>query len=124
MLVGSVAVVLLMIGLAAVLGFRQVARIDDAELARLAAEDGASLEHSVIGADGRQALARLSGGKVMVARVMGNDVSARIVPERGVRVRFASGKLSARFADLGFPALNMRVQAPPSWLAELAGDRP
>lgn len=121
-LAGSAAVVLFMIGVAAVLGFRNTAKLDDAELARLAAAEGASIEGALIAPDARQALARLSGGKIMVARVMGNDISARVAPAAALRVICRNGKLSARFADLGFPPLNMKLQAPPPWLAELAGE--
>ncbi|MBC7769078.1 MAG: hypothetical protein H7124_09855 [Phycisphaerales bacterium] len=121
-LAGSAAVVLVMIGLAFALGFRKSAELNDAELARLAAAEGARVEAAVIAPNGRHALARLSGGKLMVARVMGNDVSARVAPAGAVRVRVARGKLSAQFADLGFPPLHMRLQAPPPWLAELAGE--
>lgn len=120
-LVGSVIAVALMVGAAAALGFRKTARLDEAALARLAAAEGASLEHAVIAPNGRDALARLSGGKVMIARVMGNDVSARVAPAGAVRLKLAPGRLSATFADLGFPPLNMRLQDAPAWLHELAG---
>ena len=76
-LAGSAAVVLLMIGVAAFLGFRMSARIDDDALVRLAGEEGARVEASVIAKNGRNALARLADGRVMVVRVMGADVSAR-----------------------------------------------
>lgn len=121
-LAGSAAVVVFMVAVAALLGFRNTAKIDALELARLAEAEGARVEDSVIAPNARQALARLSGGRVMVARVMGADVSARIAPAGALHVAFRKGKLSARFADLGFPPLHMRLQAPPSWLAELAGE--
>jgi hypothetical protein len=120
-LVGSVIAVTLMVGIAAALGFRRTAKLDEAALARLAAAEGASLEGAVIASNGKDALARLSGGKLMVARVMGNDVSARVAPAGAVRLRVAGGRLSATFADLGFPALNMTLQDSPAWLEELAG---
>lgn len=121
-LAGSAAVVLFMVGVAALLGFRDTAKIDEAGLAALAAAEGASLEQAVIDAKGRNALARLSGGKLMVARVMGNDVSARVAPAGAVHVSVRNGKANARFADLGFPPLHMKLQAPPPWLTELAGE--
>lgn len=120
-LIGSVIAVTLMVGVAAALGFRKTARLDEAALDRLAAAEGASVERAVIAANGRHALARLSGGKLMVARVMGNDVSARVAPAGALRVKWGGGRLSATFADLGFPALNMRLQDAPAWLDELAG---
>lgn len=120
MLAGSFAVVLIMVILAAALGFRRQARLDTAELARLADAEGVSIEGAVIAPNGRDALARLTGGRLMVARVMGADVSARITPAAGVRVAVARGKLSVRFADIGFPPLNMKLEDEPAWLAELA----
>ncbi|WP_325060735.1 hypothetical protein [Vitreimonas sp.] len=121
-LAGSAAVVLFMVGVAALLGFRHTAKLDDAELARLAAAEGANVEHAVIDARGRNAFVRLSGGKLMIARVMGNDVSARVSPAAAVQISLRNGKLSVRFADLGYPPLHMRLQAPPTWIAELAGE--
>jgi hypothetical protein len=120
-LAGSIVAVTLMVAIAAMLGFRRTAKLDDAALARLAAAEGASVEASVISANGRDALARLSGGRLLLARVMGNDVSARVAPAGAVRLKLARGKLSATFADLGFPALNIRLQDRPAWLDELAG---
>jgi len=120
-LASSIVAVTLMVAIAAVLGFRKTARLDAAALARLAAAEGASVEASVISANGRDALARLSGGKLLVARVMGADVSARVAPAGAVRLRVRRGKLSATFADLGFPPLNMRLQDRPAWLDDLAG---
>ncbi len=122
-LAASAAVVLLMVGIAALLGFRTSAVLDQAELERLAANDGATVEAAVFAPNARQALARLSGGRVMIARVMGNDVSARIAPSAALIADLKRGELNARFADLGFPPLHMPLQAPaPPWLAELVGD--
>lgn len=120
-LAGSILAVTLMVGIAAALGFRKTARLDEAALEQLAAAEGTSVEGAVIAPNGRHALARLSGGKLMVARVMGNDVSARVAPAGAVRLKIGGGRLSATFADLGFPALNMRLQDAPAWLDELAG---
>lgn len=121
---GSAGVVLLMIGIAAALGFRRTASIDEAALAQLAANEGARVDRALITADGRQAFARLNGGKILVARVMGADVSARIAPASAARVRIEGERLSVRFGDLGYPPLNMSKQAAPPWLAELAGETP
>jgi hypothetical protein len=120
-LIGSVIAVTVMVGIAAALGFRKAAKLDEAALARLAAAEGASVEGAVIAGNGKDALARLSDGRLLVARVMGNDVSARVAPAGAVRLRVAQGRLSATFADLGFPALNMRIEDSPAWLEELAG---
>jgi hypothetical protein len=119
---GSVVVVLVMIGIAAALGFRTTATLDDAALRQLAANDGASLEAAAIAPNARAAFARLSGGKLMIARVMGNDVSARIVPASAARVRYRGGKLSVTFGDLGYPPLHMQLESAPPWLAALAGE--
>jgi hypothetical protein len=120
----SAAVVLLMIGVAAALGFRQSARLDEAALARLAAAEGAQLEAVLIGEGGRAALARLAGGKLMVARVMGADVSVRVAPAGAARLRLDGERLGVTFGDLGYPPLHMRVDAPPAWLAELCQENP
>ncbi len=119
-LAGSIVAVLFMAGVAALLGFRQTARIDDAELQRLAAAEGAAIEGAVIARNAKSALARLAGGKLMIARAMGADVSARVMPLASARIRSRNGKLSIAFADTGFPPLNLQVTETPPWLAELA----
>ena len=122
-LLGSILAVLFMAGFAALLGFRQRTRIDEAQLQRLAAAEHLRLEGALIAADAKTDLARGEGGKLLIARVMGADVSTRIVPAASVRVWRRNGKLSVAFADTGFPPLHMKVQEPPSWLAELGGAR-
>jgi hypothetical protein len=119
---GSVAVILLMVGVAAALGFRPRTALDDAALAKLAQGEGASVESAVIAPDGKSALARLSGGKILVARVMGGDISARVAPMSAVRAQLTGEKLSVQFADVGYPPLHMTVQTPPAWLADLVGE--
>jgi hypothetical protein len=119
-LAGSVVAVLFMVGIAALLGFRRSAHIDEAELQRLAEAEGAALEHSVVAKDAKSALARLQGGKLMIVRVMGADVSARVLPASAARVRLESGKVSLVFADSGFPPLHLGLEGAPPWLAELA----
>jgi hypothetical protein len=120
---GSAAVVLVMIGAAAVLGFRQLATLDEAEMVRLAAAEGAEVDAVAIDAKGRNAIARLAGGKLLVARVMADGVSARVAAPQQLRVRLRRDRISARFGDVGFPPLTMQLAAPPAWLAELAGDK-
>jgi phosphohistidine swiveling domain-containing protein len=119
-LAGSAAVILVMLGVAAVLGFRLSARIDDAELARLAEAEGARVEASVIAPNGRAALARLSDGRVMVARAMGADVSARFAKASAVNLDVTRHRLNATFADTGFPPLRMRLDDSPAWLNEFS----
>jgi hypothetical protein len=124
-LVGSIVAVLFMVGVAAVLGFRRTARIDDAELQRLASAESASVERASIKPDRKSAVARLSGDKLMIARVMGADISARVAPMSSARFRFRNGKFSVAFADTGFPPLELAIDETPPWLAQLAsGDTP
>lgn len=120
-LAASAAVVVLMVAVAAALGFRARTQIDEALLRRLAAAEGAELEVCVIGADGRAALARLPEGKLLLARAMGDDVSARVAPAARVRIGVRGRKISAEYGDLGFPPLNLSLKdAPPAWLEALA----
>jgi hypothetical protein len=121
-LAASAAVIALMVSVAFALGFRPKAQLDDAALAQLAANEGASVEVAVIASDAKSALARLSNGKIMVARAMGGDISARIAPASAVSARFRGEKLSVQFADVGYPPLHMKVQTPPAWLADLVGE--
>ncbi|HEX8903001.1 hypothetical protein [Vitreimonas sp.] len=119
-LIGSAAVILLMVGVAAILGFRIAARLDEDELKRLAAAEGAWVQDFVIAPDKRRALARLTDGKLMIARVMGLDTSIRIVAPGAVRLKLRPGRLELAFADIGYPPLHMRLKDQPAWLAELA----
>lgn len=121
-LAASAAVILLMLGVAFALGFRPRTVLDNETLVRLAANEGASVESAVIAPDSKTAFARLSSGKIMVARAMGGDVSARIALACAVTARLRGEKLSVWFADVGYPPLHMRVQTPPAWLADLAGE--
>ena len=120
-LAGSAAVVLLMIGIAAGLGFRFSRRLDQSDLVALADAEGVRVDEAVLANNGRAALARLSDGRLMVARVMGADVSARFVAARAARIRLKPGRLDATFADVGFPPLHMKLDDSPAWLSELAG---
>ena len=119
-LIGSAAVILLMVGVAAILGFRIAARLDEDELKRLAAAEGAWVQDFVIAPDKRRALARLTDGKLMIARVMGLDTSIRIVAPGAVRLKLRPGRLELAFADIGYPPLHMRLKDQPAWRAELA----
>ena len=118
---GSAAVIVLMLSVAWVLGFRQSARLDDREVARLARAEGADVEAAAIDAKGRAAVAKLNGGKLLVAKVMADGISTRVLPLGQAQVRLAKHKLSITFGDLGYPSLNMRLENPPAWLAELGG---
>lgn len=119
-LLGSAAVILLMVGVAALLGFRIAARLDEDEIKRLANAEGAWVQDFVIAPNKRRALAKLTDGKLMVVRVMGLDTSIRIVAPSAVRLHLRPGKLGLTFADIGYPPLHMRFKDQPEWLAELA----
>ena len=119
-LLGSAAVILLMVGVAAALGFRIAARLDEDEIKRLANAEGAWVQDLVIAPNKRRALAKLTDGKLMVVRVMGLDTSIRIVAPSAVRLYLRPGKLDLTFADIGYPPLHMRLKDQPAWLAELA----
>ncbi len=97
--------------------------LDDAELARLARAEGANVEAAAIDAKGRAAVAKLNGGKLLIAKVMADGVSTRVLSQGQARVRLDQRKLSITFGDLGYPSLNMRLENPPAWLVEL-GARP
>jgi len=118
-LIGSVIAVSVMVGFALLLGLNKQTEIDDAVLARLAAEEGASVEAVAIATNGRGALAKLTGGKILVARVMGADIGTRLTAPNAVKLTLRQGKLSVRFADTGYPPLHMKLETEPAWLAEL-----
>ena len=121
--IGSAAVIILMLSVAWILGFRQSAHLDAAEVARLAQAEGADVEAAAIDAKGRAAVAKLNGGKLLIAKVMADGVSTRVLSQGQARVRVGAHKLTITFGDLGYPSLNMRLENPPAWLAEL-GARP
>ncbi|MFT3729747.1 MAG: hypothetical protein QM759_18135 [Terricaulis sp.] len=116
---GSAAVIVLMLTVAWVLGFRQSGKLDDAELSRLAQAEGARVETAAIDVKGRAAVAKLSGGKLLVAKVMADGISARILASGQARVRLTKNRLNITFGELGYPSLNMQIDQPPAWLAEL-----
>jgi hypothetical protein len=116
----SAGVVLFMVGVAFALGFRARAALDDASLASLAAGENDAIDASLIAPNRRAAFARLRSGKLMIARVMGADVSTRVAPAAVARVRLNAGKLSVAFADVGYPPLHMKLSDAPAWVAALA----
>ena len=128
-LAASAAAIAVMVAIAWMLGFRRRAVIDRAELERQAAlaEPGAVVEGVAIDVGGRAALARLSGDKLLVARVVGADVGVRTLPVSAITVRWRNEYVVATFADLGFPSLSLRFDGEaPAWLVALGpnGDRP
>lgn len=119
-LAGSAAVVVFMVAVAWLLGFRKRAELNHEMLARLAEAEGVALKDCVLGADGRAGLGLVSGDKVLLARVMGLDVSARFAPAASVTIRAAKGRLIASIADPGYPPLHLRGADAPAWLVERA----
>jgi hypothetical protein len=123
-LAASAAVVLLLAGVAAMLGFRQSARIDEGELTRLAAAEGARVEDVALDAGGRGALARLANGKVLVARVMADGISTRLAQPSELRLHMGKRGLRVALADLGFAPLRLTLQGDaPAWLRAIAAAR-
>jgi hypothetical protein len=117
-LAGSAAVVVLLIAMAWALGFRGRASLDRDALVRLAAAEGLDVREVLIASDARAALALLSGGNVLLARVMGLDISARFAPLDGVQLRAGKGMLTASIADLGYAPLHIKGVDAPDWLQE------
>jgi hypothetical protein len=118
-LAASAGGVAFMVLVAALLGFRQRVLIDEATLRQLAANEFAQVEASVIDARKRAGVARLSGGKWLVARVMADGVGARVVAPAAVTVRATREGLRIALDDLGYPALQLKLGAEaPVWLTE------
>ncbi|HVV31640.1 MAG TPA: hypothetical protein VHC73_00325 [Vitreimonas sp.] len=115
----SAAFVLIMVGFAWLLGFRKTSKLDDAEIAKLAAAEGARVEAAAYDDKGRTAVAKLDGGKLLIAKVMADGVSARVMGQGQARVHAGKRNVSLTFGDLGYPSLNMRLENPPAWLTEL-----
>ncbi|MBY0565905.1 MAG: hypothetical protein K2P70_01225 [Hyphomonadaceae bacterium] len=116
----SAGVVAFMVAVAFALGFRARAALDDASLAALATYEGDAVDAAVIAPNKRAAFARLRSGKLMIARVMGADVSTRVAPASTARVKLKRGKLSVAFADIGYPPLHLKLGEAPPWIAALA----
>jgi hypothetical protein len=128
-LAGSAIVVLFMLGVGVLLGFAKNSALDDASLRQRLAdyEPDARILSAAIDAKGRAALAQLADGRILVARAMGDNATLRLVAPNGLKLNTRAGKsgakVSVRFADMGFPSLNMTLRQVPDWLAAL-GARP
>ncbi|MDX2277577.1 MAG: hypothetical protein NW206_19175 [Hyphomonadaceae bacterium] len=121
-LAASTAIVIFMVIVAAALGFRARKRVDAAELERLVAlsEPGARIANLACADDGAAALAQLADGKLAIAKAMADRVTLRLHAPDLVKLRVEPGSVRVTFADLGFPALHIKLNNPPSWLADLA----
>jgi hypothetical protein len=120
---GSAAVVAFLVLMVWLMGFRTAARLDDASLAQRLAESepGARIADCVVSADGRAALARLTDGKLLIARAVGDGVSLRSLPVSAAQVRFQGPKAVVTFADWGFPPLHLALKdEAPGWLKALS----
>jgi hypothetical protein len=115
----SAAFVLIMVVFAWVMGFRNTSKLDATELARLAAAEGALVQSAAIDENGRAAVAKLDGGKLLIAKVMADGVSARVMGQGQARVHASKRKVTLTFGDLGYPSIYMRLENPPAWLTEL-----
>jgi hypothetical protein len=121
-LAGSAAVVAFMVAVAAMLGFRARAIVDAGAFERLLAlsEPDARILDAAYADDGAAALARLTDGKLAIAKRMGDRVTLRIHAPDAVKLAVFQGEVRATFADLGFPVVHMKLNDPPRWLADLA----
>lgn len=118
---GSAAVVAFLVVVIYFAGFRQTARVDEAALSQLASAEGVGVAGAVFEPRGRAVLAKLSDGKLLIARVMGDGVGARVAPAASAEVRLRRDRLRVSFGDLGFPALSWKLkEQAPGWLKELA----
>ncbi|HWA01199.1 MAG TPA: hypothetical protein VG841_12885 [Caulobacterales bacterium] len=123
---GSAAVIAVMVAAAALMGFRTAARIDADALERLVAETepDARVVDMFVAANGAAGLARLGDGRILAARVMGGDISTRLVQAKALRLRLTRDRLSVTFGDIGYPPLHfaLKAAAPPDWIIRLAGE--
>lgn len=119
-MLGSAAAVAALVVIAWLLGFRVRARLaseEDARAAIEAYEPGAVVAGVVLDTKGLAALARLSDGRLALARSMGDRIAVRTAPSRNVRVRMMKAGLIATLPDIGYPPLRVRIDdAPPDWL--------
>lgn len=121
---GSGIVVVVLVVVAWAMGFRKSAQLNAETLAQevAAAEPRARVAEAVFAADGRAAIARLSDGKLVTARVMADGVSLRIFPASAAKLSLRSGNAVLKFADIGYPPLNLKLkEEAPGWLKALAG---
>jgi|CXWL01.1.fsa_nt_gi hypothetical protein len=122
---GSAGVVALLVLIAFAMGFRARAELNGETLAQRLAESDpkARIADAMFAADGRNALARLADGRLLIARAMADGVSLRTLPPSAAQVRLRSGKALVGFADIGFPPLSLPLEGEaPAWLKALAGE--
>jgi hypothetical protein len=118
----SALVVALIVGLAALLGFRKGVLLDSAEAVRarvLEFEPDAIVRDAVIDSGAKAAAALLADGRIALVRAVADGVGVRIAPAAALSAVLAGGVLRVRIGDLGFPDVCLRLAAPPDWLARL-----
>lgn len=124
-LVASALAVAMLVGIAALLGFRVRGRFVDEAAARAAfAAYDARIEMSEIVVQGGWAIARLTDGRWALARAMGDGAAVRILSRDAPRpaLRAAKDGVVVRIPDLdvGFPGGVLRLPQAPAWLDALA----
>jgi hypothetical protein len=120
---GSAGVIALMVAVAALLGFRTRLRIESEADARRfigEADPDARVADLALGADGLAALARLEDGRLVALRALGDRVSVRVFASSAARLKWRGAALVARFGDLGYPTLHLKLAERSDWLARLA----
>lgn len=129
-LAGSALVVAVLVAIAALLGFRERARLmsrADVAAALAATDRAASIVDAAFDREGRAAIATLADGRLALAKAMGDHIAVRIVAPNALRVRIrarirARGEAAlvrAGVADFGFPGITLHVVRTPDWLTAM-----
>ncbi|MGE0047109.1 MAG: hypothetical protein AB7J28_15630 [Hyphomonadaceae bacterium] len=123
----SAVAVLTLIALAWLLGFRTGVRLKDeadVQSAVEAYEPGANVQHALIGADHKSALARLADGRFAAIKSMADRFAVRVFGEDALKLKRTRRGLRLEIADVGFPVLDLRFEgAPPIWLQPHVSER-
>ncbi len=124
-LAGSAVVIAFMVGVSALLGFRKRLTLTQADARQRieAQEYGHRVNDLAICDSGHAALARLDDGRWVALNVIGDGVSARSFASSALKLEKTDGGVRARFAELGFPTLNMKLKQPPAWLMSAGEER-
>ncbi len=99
-LAGSALVVAVLVAIAALLGFRERARLmsrADVAAALAATDRAASIVDAAFDREGRAAIATLADGRLALAKAMGDHIAVRIVAPNALRVRIRA-RIRARGA--------------------------
>lgn len=125
----SLGGVLILVGLAWLIGFRTRARVlDEWHVQKLAADDRAGQTGAIaIDALGRAALAEIEPDKVFVVKALGDKLTTRVFSRAavaGVRMYRPKGRgigARVRFSDAGFDdfAIEFDSREAPAWIERL-----